>query len=72
MAHDEARCDMSNYPDTTGPNDPTAPWNQKDLPEFEPKTFAACVECDRGLDDLVEVDVEFICRVCFERHQDEG
>jgi hypothetical protein len=61
---------MSNYPDTTGPNDPNAPWNQKDLPDFKAATLGVCAECQRGEDDVVEVDSDFICKVCFELAQE--
>jgi len=53
---------MSNYPDGTGPNDPKAPWNQKELPEFEETSVGDCEGCDQK---FVPLNDDWICEKCF-------
>ena len=49
---------MNNYPDTTSPNDPDAPWNEEDGPEFIP---VGCFIC--GHEKIL--NIESICEDCF-------
>ena len=50
----------SNYPPGTGPNDPKAPWNQKDIELIE------CDECGgSGIGESATEEYDEIkCRIC--------
>lgn len=52
---------MSNYPDGAA-NDPRAPWNQPEMPEFEPSFEGECECC--GMERCLNEDGE--CLQCFE------
>lgn len=59
----------SNYPDNVDPNDPRAPWNAPDIPEFEPSCEGECDYC--GIEFSLNKDG--YCLECFEELQlDEG
>lgn len=60
---------MSNYPPGTGPNDPRAPWNEKEpkLTQWEryDNLKTPCEKCD----EESYVNEDNICEKCFEAEE---
>lgn len=54
-------------------NDPRAPWNQKDEPEFEYSEDGVCEQCGAGGSEVaVKLNDDHICEECFIQNQEDN
>ncbi len=59
---------MSNYPPGTWSGDPSAPWNQPDMPNFNSTKMGVCDHCENencSEGEMQWLNGQGLCETCF-------